>query len=180
MKEFKCDQCDSTFAAQFQLRQHVSKKHIEVTKQNQPKITCDECGLILNSLHQLKEHMNDCDSSFKTVPPQVCRFFVSGGCNRGNTCKFSHPEQLNDKEDVPECRNGARCRYLANGVCAFLHRGIGVQQRNRNQKRGYCLYMEDCRRVPYCSYAHTEEDFPKLNKTSKPPIARAASVWQMY
>ena len=169
-----------SFTAQYQLGQHLTQKHGEKAEQPQAMLSCVQCGFRVNTVMQMNDHLNICESNFKTIPPKICRFFVNGGCVKGNTCTFSHPENVGNKSYVPECRNGMRCRYLATGVCSFFHRGVGVQQRNRSQERAYCLNMEDCRRVPNCPYIHLDSDFPNLSKNHSPPIARAASVWQMY
>ena len=50
--EFKYDQCDSCFGAQFQLRKHVTHKH------NQIRITCKECGFTVHSLEHMRKHMD--------------------------------------------------------------------------------------------------------------------------
>ena len=134
---------------------------------------------MFHGIDDLKDHLNNCDGGFKTIPTRICRHFSNGWCGKGDWCKFSHPEELNNKFNISECRNGAKCGYLANGICSFYHWGVGVQKLNQNKdkNRTNCLYTEDCRRVPNCPFLHSEEDFPKLHKTQKPPIARASSVW---
>ena len=160
MDGYQCEQCDFRFNAVFQLRQHVDKKHGNKAKQEQPKITCVDCGLILNNIEKMKQHMENCEKAFQAMPPKICRYYITRGCVKGDSCSFAHPEEDSQrKERVPECRNGMRCRYFANGVCSFYHRGYGVQKQNdqsrqyqesSNQGRKTCNYMEDCNRVPNC------------------------------
>ena len=162
----------------------MSSKHAN-NQRGHPNIACNDCGILVESLHKMAEHLEVCDSTFKTVKNKVCKFFVNGGCNKDDlSCKFLHPENKGTNEKVPACRNGPRCKYLISGVCAFFHRGVGVQTQNQqtqmNRERRWCRFLEDCNRVPNCPFKHVEEDFPMLQNTNNPPIATAARVWQMY
>ena len=44
---FKCDKCDATFSAQFQMRQHITKKH---SRPVQLKFDCKFCGQLFPNL----------------------------------------------------------------------------------------------------------------------------------
>jgi hypothetical protein len=139
--------------------------------------------------------MNNCITGFKTVKPQLCRYFANGYCVKGESCSFSHIPN----NSVSTCRNGQRCGYLANGVCSFFHPGVGVQQPrfnnqsvnfvnnqngfgtnqrtpfNNEQSPRWCRWMEDCNRVPNCPFAHYEQDFPPMSKNNPPENQRKQS-----
>ena len=40
-----------------------------------PNLTCDDCGQILGSMEQMKEHLEGCHEMFKQVAAKLCRFF---------------------------------------------------------------------------------------------------------
>ena len=40
---YNCDQCDSSFGAQFQLRQHIATGH---NKKTEAQVKCEHCGEI--------------------------------------------------------------------------------------------------------------------------------------
>ena len=86
---------------------------------------------------------------------------------------------------------------MANGVCSFFHRGIGVQNPGNQERqpqsqtsypnktsqqptRRWCKFLKDCDRVPNSAFSHYEEDFPKLRKTNNPPIANRGWGWEEY
>ena len=99
----------------------------------------------------MAEHLEVCDSTFKTVKNKVCKFFVNGGCNKDDlSCKFLHPENKGTNEKVPACRNGPRCKYLISGVCAFFHRGVGVQTQNQQTQ----MYQSSFTRERFLAYFH--------------------------
>ena len=132
--------------------------------------------------------MNICTKGFQTVNQRLCRYYMNGFCLKGEPCFFSH---VIPSSPSP-CRNGPRCGYFANGVCRFFHRGVGVQQQRfdnqsedryesnprmygTNQKTNstrWCYDMEDCVRVPNCSFSHYEQDFPPLEKNNPPQNVR--------
>ena len=96
--------------------------------------------------------------NFTRVSKKFCRYFASGRCNRGEMCKFSHQEQMNDKFNIPECRNGPRCRFLVRGTCVFYHKGVGVQK--LNQKNNHSFNKSN-------------------NKFSSPECRNGAQCWQL-
>ena len=161
--EFKCDLCTSKFTSKHHLRQHVEYKHAKPNIQMPIEVNCEFCGLITKSHQDMINHKRECNCEFIRVGNKVCKYFVNGGCFKGETCAFTHPSEKQFKE-APTCRNGSQCRYLANGVCSFYHRGIGIQ-RPRNQAqhhqtsppdnsfqqsstKRWCRFLEDCNRVP--------------------------------
>ena len=131
--------------------------------------------------------MNKCTIGFQRVNTQPCRYFANGYCVKGESCSFTHIPY----NQVPMCRNGQRCGYLANGVCSFFHHGVGVQrprfnnqsvnsfqnngfstnqraQSNNEQPSRWCRWMEDCNRVPNCPFVHYDQDFPPMSKNNPP------------
>ena len=105
----------------------------------------------------------------------MCRYFLSAnGCWKGNECRYSHNISVKKPQNVPMCRNGTRCFYLANRTCKFGHNmGAEVQNQTRFHPRRpkmFCKYVEDCLRVPNCPYIHSMEDFPELSLKMKPPV----------
>lgn len=74
-------------------------------------------------------------SSIISTGPEVCKFFVSGGCHYGNTCRFSHPGVTSIKPISPyadmigggppsnicvfylqgKCNKGVSCRFSHSG-----------------------------------------------------------------
>ena len=117
------------------------------------------------------------------VNAKECYYYSRGQCWKGELCKFKHEEQRSIRR-TPECFNGSGCRYLASGVCRFFHPRVGVQNpaEPRPQRAGFCIYSEECRRVPNCPFVHSAEDFPELAKSPNPPIAarRIAKDWEEY
>ena len=190
--EFKCAQCDLIFTSKQHLRQHVVTKHERSNNSNMPiRVSCEYCGLITNSHQEMINHKRDCNSEFSRVSNKVCKYFLNRGCLKCESCIFKHPQEI--QERAPPCRNGFQCRYLANGVCIFYHRGIGVQKpRNQEQQinqpnktfqrqpKRWCRFLEDCNRVPNCAFNHYEEDFPNLTKTNNPPIGKKSWGWEEY
>ena len=126
-KEFICSKCNLYFKEQYELRLHNQKKHVSSNS-----VDCQKCGRAFETRNDFKNHdVYQCEQMFTNVPKKVCRYFINGGCNKGNLCKFSHQEQINDNSRLPKCKNGAQCRYLAGGVCVFSHWGAGGQRRNQ-------------------------------------------------
>ena len=128
--------------------------------------------------------MKDCDAGFQGNNSKECFYFIRGHCLKGDTCAFKHGNQRNY---TPECRNGSHCRYLSSGICSFFHPGVGVQRpkpeySQAKNGQGWCKYSENCFRIPNCPFIHSEEDFPQLPKTSKPPLGaeRMANAWEEY
>jgi hypothetical protein len=189
IKGYTCIQCDLTFNEQFQLRQHMTKKH--VVRIEPKEISCEYCSHTFLSNVLLKEHQKECNTDFQPIKRQVCRYFLNGACVKGDFCRFAHPETRNDIQRAPFCRNGPRCRYLAQGVCCFFHKGVGVQiEKTQNGQGGqqwndegqqpagrWCKYLEDCNRVPNCPFIHAEEDFPSLTNTNNPPLPKNIPGW---
>ena len=180
---YQCDQCDEIFPAQYQLRQHTTKKHVTGSSAKGTVITCELCGFKVTSMNEMNDHRKECTSTFQKVTTQICRYFMKGGCLKGTQCRFVHPE-VNNSERAPVCKNGPECKYFASGVCSFFHNGVGVQKawnqyrqfRHQNnypdhgQNKQWCRFLEDCERVPNCAFKHAEEDFPNLPNTNNPPI----------
>ena len=192
-EEFTCDLCKCTFVSKHHLRQHETTKHVKPNISNEVKVNCDFCGIVANSQNDLAEHKRECNAEFQRVRNKTCKYFVNGGCFKGELCLFAHPPEKQFKA-ASNCRNGPRCSYLANGVCRFFHRGVGVQQPPSQQQHGqhdheeqqprkWCKFLEDCYRVPNCSFFHYQEDFPELTKTNNPPLGemnKGAGWWQDY
>ena len=124
-------------------------------------------------MNELEVHLGEYHWGFQQPPNKICRYFLNGGCSKGRFCRFTHPQEKQERR-VPHCRHGNRCRYLAQGVCSFFHRGYGVQQQ---KTKDLCNYMEDCVRVPNCPFAHSDQDFPKLTKTNHPPSGVRVEGW---
>ena len=186
-----CIHCDITFNAQFQLRQHMTQRH---GNESQPvEHNCQLCGMNFATIELINEHQQYCHGEFQNVRKRVCRYFLNGACVKGKFCKFSHPQDMNFIPDVPFCRNGFRCKYLAQGVCSFFHKGVGVQMpkfqsepeknqesnqfHNQHQQNRWCKYQGDCFQLPECPFMHAEEDFPELTKSNQPPIQKSAQGW---
>ena len=139
--------------------------------------------------------MNTCNVGFQTENKKECFYYRKGSCLRGDSCRFQHNDQ-NYQPSVPECRNGRFCRYLSSGVCSFFHAGVGVQKPKQEyinpgeqvqegstiKSSSWCLFLEDCNRVPNCPYIHSNQDFPKLTKQNSPPILsrRTMNGWEDY
>ena len=184
------------FTSQQRLRQHISANH-ESSNQPQPQgITCELCGYICSNSNGFNEHKRWTHGEFQRVGYKICKYFVRGGCFKGDQCLFSHPYEKQFKA-APKCRNGRNCPYLARGVCTFFHPMIGVQQpiadqqpsnqaqNNISPPRGWCRYREECRK-PNCNFSHPdydfdyEQDFPKLNNANNPPIRQRSWGWEDY
>ena len=180
VNEYPCDMCDSEFTAQFQLRQHKTKKHANINVHTSSN--CLYCGQIFTYDEDLKNHLENCDGGFSSVKSKECHYYNRGGCRRGDACRFTHIKQR-DERIYPECRNGPRCRYMASGVCNFFHAGVGIQnprhqedpQQSSSEQEGrkFCRFLEDCSRVPNCPFLHSEQDFPRLPR-------RASQDWEEY
>ena len=195
--QFNCEECDLLFTSQHYLRLHVAKKHASACH-NATSSNCDNCGIVFRNNGELKRHMEECIGAFQQVEGQKCRYYRRGRCWRGDQCRFVHDDVENfEEENIPECRNGPQCGYLANGVCRFFHSSSGAQKpgskwqspphnqgyqrMNRHpQQQKWCKYLEDCIRVPNCTFKHTEEDFPQLPKTNHQPIWQRMSSWEDY
>ena len=184
--KFKCDKCDASFTTIHHLRIHAARSHTNISAPNPQVANCEECGFKITSLDQMTKHKTQCRyTGFHEVKAQVCRYFVGvSGCWKGNECRFSHPPHTKPNTDIPMCKNGFRCFFLANGVCSYFHRGIGVQkpknlfqEETMNQSpnlfqqpgRRWCKYLKDCFSVPNCPFIHANEDFPELSQTTRPP-----------
>ena len=161
--------------AQYQLRQHVTRKHEGFQQSHQSRFDCHFCGQLFESNDKMIKHKMSCDVAFTEV--------------RGNS-RFRH-QKAKDTDRTPHCRNGTHCRYLASGVCAFFHNGIGVQKLRSNEHfqepphmndSQWCRYPEDCNRFPNCPYIHSNVDFPKLPNQNGPPVweRMGANVWKDY
>ena len=164
-KDFICLKCNLYFKAQHELRLHNEKKHASSNA-----VECQKCGEVFKSKNDYKNHdVYLCEQMFTRVPKKICRYFANGGCNKGNICKFSHQEQTNDNPRIPECRNGAQCRYLAGGACIFSHWGAGGQNRNQrnsnifnkpnynnNFRKPKCRNGAQCRQLAngVCAFYH--------------------------
>ena len=131
-KDFMCPKCDIPFKAQYESQLHNQKKHTRSMT-----VECEKCGNAFEGVNDLEMHKNNCEHNFTRVPKKGCRYFANGRCNRGEMCKFSHQEQMNNKLNIPECRNGLSCRYLERGMCMFYHRGAGVQKMNKKNNHTF-------------------------------------------
>ena len=180
--QFICNVCNFIATSKHLLTQHIVNKHKPQNIQV-PNVNCEVCGYSTNNHQDMVTHKRGCNSEFIRVGNKICKYFATVGCFKGQSCRFKHPEE-NQRRDTPSCRNGIQCRYLANGVCSFFHRGVGVQNpRQQSQQSSYqasppkesrqwCKFLEDCVRVPNCAFIHYEEDFPQLRKTNDPPIGK--------
>ena len=150
-------------------------------------MSCERCGLKVRNQQDFQRHVSEC--SFQRASNKICRYFVNGGCVKGSQCVFLHPEGKQFRS-APPCRNGGQCKYLAQGVCSFFHRGYGVQ-RPRNQFSNqedsgwqntgrWCKFLEDCESVSFCSFKHYDEVFPQIAKARTPPIGGSMWDWQYY
>ena len=140
---FKCDVCSSTFLSKQHLRHHIEAKHSKQTNPPKSNVKCEQCGFDANNHDELVLHIDEYHRDFQQqFPNRICRHFLNGGCSKGQFCRYSHPTH-NDVRRTPHCRNGPGCRFLANGVCSFFHRGFGVQQKRKDQQpKVWCNYME--------------------------------------
>ena len=168
-------------------------RHIPDCQTDNLASNCEFCGFVINSQNELREHLQVCNAGFQNVRNKICKYYVHGGCLKGELCTFSHPPEKQFRA-APNCRRGRRCSYLANGACRFFHYGVGVQQQHRGgvQERQMrsdqsnqsdipqCKFGNDCFRAPYCPFYHYEEDFPKLKKTNNPPMEKMNNGWEEY
>ena len=129
-----------------------------------------------------KRQIND-----KPVIPE-CRNGAQCHYLKRGACVFSHWGAGGQKRNqrahktssgsTKECRKGADCEYFQRGICKFNHRKRGNQSNRYNQSyngRSWCKFLEDCFRVPNCSFKHYDEDFPELPTVKNPPIG--VSLW---
>ena len=178
--QWKCDICNNAFISQESLSNHIKTKHTA-----RVEIACEFCGQIIDNNQEMVNHRKECHTQFQEVRTKICKYFINGGCIKGNRCLFTHPKEKQVKS-VPACRNGQQCRYLASGVCKFFHsrkrfqepRNQGAQDKasykygsSQGRQSIWCRFLEDCNRVPNCKYVHYYEDFPKLQKTNNVPIS---------
>ena len=198
--EFECEDCEQRFSSKFHLRKHIQNEHADKKK------SCDICGLIIRNEKELNKHIDEKheQQGFQDVKKKACHFFRNGNCLKGEHCRYSHDESRRDgRENISECRNGVSCAYYARGVCRYLHRNrlfptsqTQISQR-KNSSDGnetyqssqsqtswryinrWCKFLEDCTRVPNCSYKHYDEVFPQLPNTTNPPWQRKSS-WEEY
>ena len=139
---------------------------------------CKDCGRIFKTIDELNRHSqlkhtevayrnNSHDQSLKNSRP-VCKFWLKGICNRGNSCGFSHGR--NENKDIPKstmCKFQENCRY---GVrCKFVHNKIKP-----------CLYQEKCRNERCNFYHFTSENVflakPNLKSAKEFPPLRSHKV----
>ena len=168
ISEFKCNKCDAKFIAQHQLKQHISRKH-ELTKQQ--KLHCKSCGQIFSTNRDLQTHESNCDEQFTVVEKKECIYFKRGNCRKGSDCKFEH--KTNNV-----CRNGARCRYFARGMCKFIHPRSQALQNNaehHNSNNRYCRFKENCFQLASCTFRHSPQDFYNFVRKNSPPMWRVRS-----
>ena len=169
------------FAELHHLRIHTQKKHANVNESSIFK--CETCGEIFTRNEELEHHKENCNDGFQETAKNECIYFRRGNCLKGDSCIYKHGIQISL---APECRNGNRCKYMLNNVCSFFHHGIGVQKPNQssNQPRGvqWCNFQCNCLRLPNCPFVHSNQDFPKLPKSSKPPFwaKTVAEAWEEY
>ena len=164
-KRYKCDSCAAVFISNEGLRNHVERKH-----RSRREEACEFCGLIANSVQEMANHKRDCNTQFQPVRNKECKYFINGGCFKGNGCIFSHPEEKQVKS-ASVCRNGLECRFLFNGVCKFYHRERGFQKAH-NKETQYRKNFSN----GYFQTRRYEEDFPKLQQTNNAPIGRKNRV----
>ena len=187
--EFKCEMRELTFTSQHFVRQHMIKKHTPNYKTD-----CDNCGLISGNQQEHWQHIQLCHASYQTINSKKCRYFLKGNCLKGMHCKFLHDRnEKKEENEVPVCRNGLTCKYLARGACRYFHQKLGGsnrgsqytfyqqnQQYHQKPRQKWCRYLENCNRVPECIFKHYEEDFPELPKTNHPPMLERMSGWEEY
>ena len=89
---YTCDKCDATFAAQYQLRQHVTKKHVANAQKNTTRIQheCEVCGQIFQNNEQVQSHKQSCEVGFQRPNINECNYYKRGNCLKGNNCRFKH------------------------------------------------------------------------------------------
>ena len=170
----QCDECEQSFVSKYYLGRHHTSMHAKDDK------SCENCGLIVRSEKELRIHDEEYhgQKGFQEVKKRACYFFQKGKCYKGEQCRFSHDEKRKStRENIPECRNGDRCSYRVRGVCRYLHRNVKYQasqvqssyQNNIPETTRWCKFLEDCNRVPNCTYKHYDEVFPRLPNVNNPP-----------
>ena len=99
VEEYGCDSCSDLFTSKHYLRIHVMKKHGNPSNTNPPRSNCEYCGIVLNCQEELRVHQQICNTEFHSANNNICRYFVNGGCLKGDSCIFSHP--INSSELPP-------------------------------------------------------------------------------
>ena len=192
--QFQCDECEQAFANKQFLNKHLRSKHGNDNEHHGLRSSCDYCGLLVRDQGELREHINNYhhqnnEQQFQQVKRKLCYFYLKDRCLKGEYCRFLHDEnKKGSKQNISQCRNGASCIYLMRGGCRYSHSKIRGQEpqpktpyKNTSgyQSNRWCMFLEDCNRVPYCEFKHYDEVFPQLPKMNTPPWQRETR-WEDY
>ena len=134
MEAVECNKCKK------RLVKWGSKRHIFQA----PKklLSCNICERVFITNDQVKKHVVNEHKSKQDKTKIVCRHYRNGNCHKGSRCEYSHvgfvknisklEQNSSSTQKVSTCRHGDTCSWLARGVCAFYHRGVGVQKPKHN------------------------------------------------
>lgn len=132
MEAVECNKCKK------RLVKWGSKRHI--CQAPKKLLSCNICERVFKTNDQVKKHVANEHKSKQDKTKIVCRHYRNGNCHKGSRCEYSHvgfvknisklEQNSSSTQKVSTCRHGDTCSWLARGVCAFYHRGVGVQKPN--------------------------------------------------
>lgn len=82
---------------------------------------------------------------------EVCRYWLSSNCNKGEGCEFKHEYDL---ENMPVCRKNAAC---ADPSCILKHDVFTEKISCPNYEAGFCSFGHSCK-FPHVRYAGPPPD----------------------
>ena len=121
-----CNKCNDDFTTQG-LKRHTLNCHV-----TRKEFKCPECGEMLDSKNRLNKHKEDEHTMEQVKRREVCKHWRRGNCTKGISCMFSHvghvisPSTSRNTNNVPKCRNGLSCEWLAKQRCSFFHHSVGI------------------------------------------------------
>ena len=130
-------------------------------------------SLIALDEHHKNEHSNENHTEFKQPIRNICKYFKKGGCIKGNTCSFAHPQNKKNSEEIRthmnEYHTGFKqatrniCKYFIEGGCIKGNNCSYTHPQNKTygpskQSSKQCRNGSDCQYLyrGVCRFVHSE------------------------
>ncbi|RUS16818.1 hypothetical protein BC937DRAFT_90757 [Endogone sp. FLAS-F59071] len=91
---------------------------------------------------------------FSRKDGQVCKFFLRGGCSKGDSCQFRHHNNNGGRDKAVVCKHWLRGLCKKGDQCEFLHE---FNLKKMPECWFYSQYRE-CTNGDDCLYLHVDPD----------------------
>ena len=155
---YECDECEARFDSQMAFKTHARE-------QKKDHFRCDHCGMKLNSLEGLDNHISMFHVK-QNIPCEFCRYKAYNQDALVKHLEEKHKifknkvENVENKERTKSSPTNSAEERKRNGFCSFWNNGFCKyfeRCRFSHEEIPLCHFQERCNRKETCSFFHRQQ-----------------------